>query len=144
MKNALRIPLRLKILISVLLVVTAVVSVITFTMANMFHEDKRTYINDLASIVAVTTAEECRAILARYIEQLHIYARVIHDHEMLQDRKSQLLQGLFEDSPDLISLTLYRGDQPIAAAHDSSALAGAGLTKEQLDEYRQNHPLPPV
>ena len=53
MKSRVRIPIRLKILITLLILVTGVVSVITFTMANLFHVDKKVYVNDLISIVAV-------------------------------------------------------------------------------------------
>ena len=47
MTHQTRFPIRLKILLSLLFVVTSVVRVITFTMATLFHEDKTTYINDL-------------------------------------------------------------------------------------------------
>ena len=40
MRLPMRFTLRLKVLAALLLVVTAVVSVITFAMANLFHEDK--------------------------------------------------------------------------------------------------------
>ena len=42
--------LRYKILLAVLLVVTAVVSAITFTMAQMFHADKKIYVRDLSAV----------------------------------------------------------------------------------------------
>ena len=41
MPRTIGIPIRYKILLAVLLVVTAVVSTITFTMAQLFHSDKR-------------------------------------------------------------------------------------------------------
>ncbi len=61
-------PIRMKIMITLLFVVTAVVSVITFAMANMFHQDKRAYINDLTSIVAlngrIPNVERVTAVVA--------------------------------------------------------------------------------
>jgi len=51
-----RFPIRFKILVAVLFVITAVVGIITFTMANLFHADKKTYIHDLVSVVALNTA----------------------------------------------------------------------------------------
>ena len=67
------IPIRIKIMISLLTVTTAVVSVITFTMANLFQQDKKAYINDLAAIVALNTAEESRALLAGYRDRLEAW-----------------------------------------------------------------------
>jgi hypothetical protein len=58
MRNALRFPIRLKILITMLVVVTGVVGAIVATMANLFHMDKKTYITDLVSMVTASTAEE--------------------------------------------------------------------------------------
>ena len=64
-------PIRMRILVTLLLLVTAVVSVITYVMANLFHEDKTTYINDLASVMAQGTAQECGSLLVGYEEKAH-------------------------------------------------------------------------
>ena len=63
MKNKNIFPIRLKILLAVLFLVTIVVSTITFTMANLFHSDKTAYIHDLTSVIALHTAEEARSLL---------------------------------------------------------------------------------
>ena len=49
-----RFPIRLKIMISLLTGITAVVSVITFTMATYFHDDKRAYIHRHAESVGLS------------------------------------------------------------------------------------------
>ena len=56
MKRSVKFPIRLKVMISLLFGITAVVSAITFTMAHFFHEDKRSYINDWVSVATRTTA----------------------------------------------------------------------------------------
>jgi len=142
MKARMNFPIRLKILVSLLLMVTAVVSVITFTMANLFHEDKTTYIHDLASLVALSTAEECRSLLEGYGERLQAYARLIRDSSMPEVRKKEFLQGLFEDFPALVAVTLYEGEREVASAYDFQALQAAGLTKGDLERHRREHPLP--
>jgi two-component system, NtrC family, sensor kinase len=135
-------PIRIKIMVSLLFVVTAVVSVITFTMANLFHEDKRAYINDLASIVALNTAQECRALLVGYRERLQAYARIIGREQLPQSEKEDLLKGFFEDFPSLVAVSLYRNGEEVASAFDERALEDAGLTKEDFKKQRQSHPLP--
>jgi signal transduction histidine kinase len=135
-------PIRIKIMVSVLFVVTAVVSVITFTMANLFHEDKRAYINDLASIVTLNTAQECRAVLVGYRERLQAYARIIDRQELPQEEKAALLKGLFEDFPALVAVSQYKDGLEVATAVDERALAEAGLAKEAIEEQRRGDPLP--
>ena len=58
MIKKLNIPIRFKILIAVLFMITVVVSIITFIMANMFHSDKTAYIHDTTSTIAVHKSQE--------------------------------------------------------------------------------------
>ena len=46
MKSKMSFPIRRKILLALLLALTTVVSLIMFTMARFFHEDKQAYIKD--------------------------------------------------------------------------------------------------
>ena len=57
-------------MIALLLVVTTVVSLITFTMADMFHQDKKAYVSDMVSVIAVHAAEE----LAEHLRGRHFDA----------------------------------------------------------------------
>ena len=66
--------IRLKLLLTMLLVVTAVVSAITFTIVNLFQKDKTTYIFDLTSVVALHMAEEADTTLKNYNEQLKVFS----------------------------------------------------------------------
>lgn len=61
MKKHVRIPLRRKILFSVMLGLTGTVGLITFTMARFFHEDKQAYINDWITTATVSTADDCHS-----------------------------------------------------------------------------------
>jgi signal transduction histidine kinase len=136
------VPIRIKIMVSLLFVVTAVVSVITFTMANLFHEDKRLYINDLASIVALNTAQECGALLVGYRERLQACARIIDRQDLPQAEKGALLRGFFQDFPSLLAVSLYEDGREVASPFDVAALEGAGLTGKDLERMRLSHPLP--
>ena len=60
MTRRLRIPIRVKFMLTFLILVTTVVGLITFTTANLFQADKKAYINGLTSMVALGTAEEAR------------------------------------------------------------------------------------
>jgi signal transduction histidine kinase len=141
MKDKLFLPIRLKILISLLLAVTTVVSLITFTMANLFHDDKKAYVNDLSSILAIGMAEECRSLMAGYSDRLRMYGRIMSEERLDPDGKSDLLRGFFEDFEDLIAITLYRNGEELASIYDQKALEVAGLAKEDLQDWRERNPI---
>lgn len=142
MFKQLRFPIRFKILISLLLVITAVVSIITFTMANLFHTDKSAYVHDLTSEMAVHTAAETRALLVGYRERLQVFTRLMFDRDLLQDQKSKLLKQLFEDFHEFVAITMYAKGAELTTVYDAKTLKSAGLTKDSLLAYRKDHPLP--
>src|SRR5512136_2973656 len=110
MPKRFRFPIRFKILVSLLLVVTAVVSVITFTMANLFHTDKSAYIRDLTSVIAMHAAQEADALLDSYRERLLVYGNVMQDGTLGKEQKTRLLQKMMQDFSEFVAITLYRGN----------------------------------
>ena len=137
-----RFPIRLKFLVMFLFITTAVLSVITFTMASMFHDDKGAYIRDLASVTAQTTAEEARSLLSGYRERLQVYSRLMVERDLTVEQKNRLLGHLFEDFREFVAVTLYVDGKEQATLADGRSLSAAGLTKEDLARYRLSHPLP--
>ena len=129
-------------MITILLVITSVVSIITFTMANLFHTDKTAYIHDLTSEMAMHTAAEARSLLAGYVAQLEIYTRVMFERDLFQDQKSKLLSQLFEDFREFVAVTVYENEKESATVYDAKTLTEAGLTKEELFAHRTKNPLP--
>ncbi|HBA88827.1 MAG TPA: two-component sensor histidine kinase [Geobacter sp.] len=138
MPNRLKFPLRFKMLLSQLLVVSVVLSLITFTMANLFQVDKTAYIHDLTSTVVLHTAEEANTLLAGYREKLKLFSRVMGE-ESLYDR-DQVLQGLFEEFGEFVLVTRKGGEEE--TVYDAAALEKAGVTKEEILRFRRAHPLP--
>ncbi len=138
-----RFPIRFKILITLLFVITIVVSTITFTMANLFHIDKTAYIYDITSVIALHTAQEARSLLIGYQERLQVFARLMYERELPRDQQAKLLKSLFEDFKEFVAVTLYVDGKEQATVYDAKTLEAAGLTKDQLRAYRREHPLPP-
>jgi signal transduction histidine kinase len=136
------IPIRIKIVLALLLVTTAVVSVITFTMANLFHQDKKTYIHDLAAIVALNLAEESQALLAGYRDRLQACALVVGRADVTPDQRSEFLGRFFRDFPALIGVAIYEDGVEVAAAYDGEALARARLSRQDVQRHRRKFPLP--
>lgn len=137
-----RFPIRLKFLVLFLSITTAVLIVITFTMAGMFHDDKEVYIRDLASVTAQATAEEARSLLSGYRERLQVYSRLMVERDLTAEQKNRLLGRLFEDFREFVAVTLYVDGKEQATLADSRSLSAAGLTKGDLARYRRSHPLP--
>ena len=139
MQKKLKFPLRFKILLAQLLGVTVVLSLITFTMANLFHVDKTAYIHDLTSTVVLHTAEEANELLVGYRERLRLFSRIMAQNEL--DARQQALNGLFEEFGEFLMVT--RGDAGgEETVYDAAALAAGGLTKDDLLGFRAAHPLP--
>ena len=142
MKRKLTLPIRYKFLVSNLLVVTAVVSIITLTMANLFHDDKKGYIHDLAVTSATHSAEEAHAILRGYQERLLLFGRFMLDRELAQSKKKTILEGMFSDFPEVIGVTLIDENGKQATLYDSALILEAGLSTDDFTAYRIINPLP--
>lgn len=139
---SLRIPLRYRILITLLMVVTVVVSIITFTMANLFHRDKTTYIRDLTSYISLHTAQETGSLLNSYEDRLRTFAKIAYDSGLGQAQKASLLKRLFEDSREFVAITLHEEGMRPVTVYDTRSLHKAGLAVDRLAEHRARHPLP--
>lgn len=140
--RSMRMPIRFKILISLLIVITGVVSIITFTMANLFHTDKTAYIHDLTSVIALHTTQEADSLLLGYQERLQVYGRVLTAGKLDREQKSALLRELVTDSGDFVAVTLYRDGKEEASLFDNAALAKAGLSPNSVSAWQREHRAP--
>jgi signal transduction histidine kinase len=135
--------IRLKLLLTMLFVVTAVVSIITFTIVTLFQKDKTTYIFDLTSVVALHMAEEANSTLQNYNEQLKVFSNALLADEIPESKREEFIKKLFENFEDFVSVTVYdlQGEERVTV-YDTTALSEAGVDKEQFTQYRKEHPIP--
>ena len=131
-----RLPLRLKIVLITLLLIAGVVGAITFTMANLFHSDKKAYIHDLTAIMALNAAEEANALLQGYQERVQVFGRLMYDPALPKREKAALLNGLFEDFGEFVAITLYENGVEQATVYDQRALADGAVAPAALDAVR--------
>jgi len=124
-----RVTFRFKILLSVLIVVTTVVSLITFTMARMFHADKVAYVEDLVSLVSVHAAEEANLRLTVYQDQLVTAGRVLDASNILRERRDEALRNLFNRSPGLVALRVFENGKVVRLLVDSLSLGAVGVSR---------------
>jgi len=139
MQNRLKFPLRFKMLLSQLLVVSVVLSLITFTMANLFQVDKTAYVHDLTSTVVLHTAEEANTLLLGYLEKLKLFSRLMADQGV--GERDHVLQGLFEEFGEFVMVT-RKSEGREKSVYDAAALEAGGVTKEELLRFMEAHPPP--
>lgn len=142
MKNQFIFSIRLKILVTLLLVVTGVVSLITVSMASLFHADKKTYIHDMTSVLALSTAEDCNSILNSYRERLLVCGRTMTSDTLTRTERKQLLTGYFQDFRDLAAIIVSEEGEETVSVFDTSVLEPAGLTQEAVLAGLMESPLP--
>lgn len=135
-------PIRLKILFTMLIFITAVVSAIVFTMANLFHADKAVYIRGLTAEMATHMASEANITLTSYQKRLKIFSRILFDENLYQEQKTDLVKALFAEFPEFVAVTIYQEGRETASVFDVQMLSGIGVTRKQLQEQVNAHPLP--
>ncbi|HEY5648649.1 MAG TPA: HAMP domain-containing protein, partial [Nitrospiria bacterium] len=141
-KKRFRFPIRFKILITLLVVVTGVVSLITFIMANLFHTDKTSYIRDLTSLIAIHTAEEARSYLSNQHEKQKLFTRLLFEKNLSQKNKVELIKHLFGDFDEFISVSAYQNGKELITVYDAELLTESGISKDDFQNFRLENPLP--
>ena len=138
----LRFPIRVKVLLTVLLLIMLVMSLNTSTMATLFRDDKTTYIRDLTAVMAMHAAEEADALLRGYVANMRAFGDVIYDPELDPGTKQEVIQSLFRNYSDIVAIAARRGNADPVTAFDASALTRLDISRSTLLEYRNENPLP--
>jgi two-component system NtrC family sensor kinase len=134
-------PIRFKIMLTLLVIITLVVSIITFTMANLFHKDKTAYVHDLTSIMSTNLAEEADSLFEGYQEKLLVFSRLMAQRDMARKQKTMLVKRLFEDFHEFVGISFYWQGRELATVYDETSLAAAGLQKDDFVRFRENNPV---
>jgi len=141
--RSVRFPLRFKIMLGLLAVVSIVVTLITYTMANLFHTDKTAYIHDLTSVMALRAADETRSLFQGYRERLQTYAIVLDEDSVADERRIEMVRELMEGFPECVAITLY--DHPgnaTSTIYDAEVLERVGLSKADVSTELESISLP--
>ena len=141
MLKKIRFPIRFKILITLLGIISIVVGIITFTMANLFHTDKAEYVRDLTSIMATNLAEESHSLLQSYRERMVVFSRIVAQRDLPRNQKNLLVKRLFEDFHEFVGISFYWKGKELATAYDEISLEAASLTRDDFVEFREANPV---
>ncbi len=121
------IPLRLKLLLGLLVLVSVSVGVITFTMARLFHADKVTYMSDLAAAVAMEAARESDVTLAGYKDRFEDCAALVAEPGLPRGAKQAVLQKMLAGVPGVLAVRVAEGGRTLLEMRDGPALAREGV-----------------
>jgi two-component system NtrC family sensor kinase len=141
MINRFRFPIRLKILVTLLSVITVVVSLIIMTMANLFNTDKTTYIRDLTSVTAVSVAEEADSLVRSYHERLGAFATLVHDPQLSVKRRANMVEKLFNSFQDFVAISIHEEGREPVLIYDAKTLKNAGMGKNDLSDFLEQQSL---
>src|SRR5436190_22826622 len=139
-KKPFQFPIQLKILVMILLLVTSVVSFITFSMVQLFQRDKTTSIFDLTSVIALHMAEEADSTLENYQGQLAVFAEALFAENMQEKTRTEFVKNLFKRFDDVVSLSVYEDGVEQLRVYDQATLQAAHLTREDFLQFRKEHP----
>ncbi len=132
MSRPIQIPFRFKILVAALLLVTLVVSLITFTMARMFHEDKAAYVSDLASVIAVHAADEATVVLGAFRDRLLELGERVQEEGQSPEARAAALRADFASMTGAVAVRVVEGGSALATIVDTAAVERAGADRARL------------
>jgi signal transduction histidine kinase len=127
-----RFPVRIKLLLAVFALLTITVAAITAFMARKFGDDKIAYVNDVAAIVADSTAAESAALLRGYLHDMHLLAAIESEPATEPASKARLTARIFERFPEFVSVIVEENGVAATTIYDRKALAALGIVGEDL------------
>ncbi|MGB5346955.1 MAG: ATP-binding protein [Woeseia sp.] len=137
-------PIRVKVLLTVVLLVMLVMSLNTSTMAGLFRQDKTTYIRDLTSVMAIHVAEEADVLLRQYVANMRTFGDLVYDENLDPDTKQKVLRNLFRNYQDIVALVAQRDGADPVTVFDVNALTRLDLSRDAYLQFRRDKPVPAI
>ena len=127
-----RFPVRIKLLLAVFALLTITVAAITAFMARKFGDDKIAYVNDVAAIVADSTAAESAALLRGYLHDMNLLAAIESGPDTEPASKARLTARIFERFPEFVSVIVEDNGVASTTIDNKKALAALGIVGKDL------------
>lgn len=132
--NKFSFPIRLKVLLTVLVIIMLVVGVITATMANLFEQDKTAYVRDFTVAVTGNMQSEIETILGGQLSAAHVLAEILFADYIDPLAKEQLAKPVFAAYPSLLALVTTTASGEPLTLYNTAALREAGVEAAQVLE----------
>jgi len=125
-------PIRLKVLITVLAFLMIVVGVITVTMADLFHEDKTTYVRDFSAAVTTDIKTEIDTILGGYVSASTVLSEVLFADYVDPNAKQRLIEPIFVAYPQIMAMVTHSPDGEPISIYNAATLQAVGTDSDEL------------
>lgn len=132
--STLKIPIRLKVLATILVFLMLVVGVITAAMAELFHEDKTAYVRDLAANTTTNVTSEIDAQMAGYVGASHMIVKVLFAAGIDAQSKQMVIEPLFENYPGFIAIATSNAANEPVSIYNVATIPTAGASTTELLE----------
>ena len=134
MKNF-SIPIRLKVLVTVVVILMLVVGVITSTMANLFHKDKTAYVRDYSFSVTEDIRVGTQTILGGYVGGSRVLSQVLFSDFLDSQFKQDLIMPVFSAYPELLALVSTNWEGQPVSLYNSTSMQREGVEPEAVLEF---------
>jgi len=129
-------PIRLKVLLTVVVMLMLVVGVITSTMANLFHQDKTTYVRDYSSGITEDITTGMQTIMGGYVSATRVLAEILFADYVDPSSKHKLIRPLFAAYPEMLALISTNVDGRPVTLYNASALTKEGIESDAILKFR--------
>ena len=128
-------PIRLKVLLTVVVMLMLVVGVITSTMANLFHQDKTTYVRDYSAGITEDITTGMQTIIGGYVSATRVLAEVLFADYVDPASKHRLIKPLFAAYPELLALISTNIDGKPVTLYNATALKKEGIESDAILKF---------
>ncbi len=128
-------PIRLKVLLTVMAMLMLVVGVITATMANLFHQDKTTYVRDYSAGITEDITTGIQTILGGYVSATRVLSEVLFADYVEPSSKHKLIRPLFAAYPELLALVSTSIDGQPVTLYNATALKKESIESDAVLKF---------
>jgi len=112
-----------------------VVGVITSTMANLFHQDKTTYVRDYSSGITEDITTGMQTIMGGYVSATRVLAEVLFADYVDPSSKHKLIRPLFAAYPEMLALISTNVEGRPVTLYNASALKKEGMEPDAILKF---------
>lgn len=141
-----RVPIRYKTLMLISAMVLATMGLYLYLATSLFSKDKLASIYDLNAALTETLSEETQLYFSLLADKLSFFSEQVLARAHGGTEREALAGNFLEREQEIVQVELYEqrseGWAPIVARADGSALDELSITLPDLEETRQNWPIP--
>ncbi len=137
-----RIGLRAKLLITMLLIISASIGLMASQAILLFQEDKSSYVFSLNASRAIKISEEVQVNVQHLTEKMRIFADVIQLPTSSEKDRKEVMISMLRQYPEFLLFSIQEGEKKYRNVFLSRILTDLGLTVGQVHQAYREEDLP--